>query len=153
MIALGHTADDFCESLLRNALFNGRLSALPPVTWSSKKDFRLIRPLVYVGEDLTAAFAAQLSGTVVPCGCSQKTGTVRSSLRSMFRELESHNPHIGETLLAAMGNLDPSRMLDTRYHDFSGQTSSKPAPEALVFPILQPEAEPQLTLSTGIGEN
>ena len=29
VIALGHTADDVCESLLRNAMYNGRLSALP----------------------------------------------------------------------------------------------------------------------------
>ena len=34
VIAFGHTADDFCESFLRNALFTGRISALPPVTWS-----------------------------------------------------------------------------------------------------------------------
>src|ERR1700691_3443842 len=31
-IAFGHTADDFCEALLRNTLFTGRLSSLPPVT-------------------------------------------------------------------------------------------------------------------------
>ena len=29
VIAFGHTADDFCEALLRNALFTGKLSALP----------------------------------------------------------------------------------------------------------------------------
>ncbi len=29
VIALGHTADDFCESLLRNVMFTGRLSSLP----------------------------------------------------------------------------------------------------------------------------
>src|SRR5579884_4451194 len=34
VIAFGHTADDFCESFLRNALFTGRISSLPPVTWS-----------------------------------------------------------------------------------------------------------------------
>src|SRR5712692_5733636 len=34
VIAFGHTADDFCESFLRNALFTGRVSALPPLTWS-----------------------------------------------------------------------------------------------------------------------
>jgi len=31
VIAFGHTADDFCEALLRNALFTGKLSALPGV--------------------------------------------------------------------------------------------------------------------------
>ena len=60
MVALGHTADDFCEAFLRNAMFTGRVSALPPITWSRKGEFRLIRPLVYVTEDLTRAFAAQI---------------------------------------------------------------------------------------------
>ena len=34
VIAFGHTADDFCEALLRNTMFTGKLSALPPVTVS-----------------------------------------------------------------------------------------------------------------------
>ena len=45
VIAFGHTADDFCESFLRNAMFTGRVSALPPITYSREKEFRLIRPL------------------------------------------------------------------------------------------------------------
>ena len=39
VIAFGHTADDFCESFLRNAMFTGRLSALPPVTYSRETRF------------------------------------------------------------------------------------------------------------------
>src|SRR3954451_22926125 len=60
VIAFGHTADDFCESFLRNALFTGRTSSLPPITWSSERDFRLIRPLVFVTEDITTQFAQSL---------------------------------------------------------------------------------------------
>src|SRR5208283_2426813 len=77
VIAFGHTADDFCESFLRNAMFTGRVSALPPVTYSGAKDFRLIRPLVFVSEKITMEFAASLGAPVVPCGCSLRTGTVR----------------------------------------------------------------------------
>src|SRR6059058_4966516 len=55
VIAFGHTADDFCEALLRNTMFTGKLSSLPPVTYSAKRDYRLIRPLVYVTEDITRA--------------------------------------------------------------------------------------------------
>ena len=51
VIAFGHTADDFCEALLRNMLFTGRLSALPPVSISRDREYRLIRPLVFVTED------------------------------------------------------------------------------------------------------
>ncbi len=132
VIAFGHTADDMCESLLRNAMFTGRLSALPPVTWSRQKDFRLIRPLVYVGEDLTAKYAESLGAPVIPCGCSQRPATVRRSLRSILAELEAEHPRLRETLLAAMGNIHPDRLLDPRF--FEGQ---KPAPAPDLLPVLE----------------
>lgn len=139
VIALGHTADDFCESFLRNALFTGRVSALPPVTWSSKREFRLIRPLVFVQEDLTRAFAATLGAPVVPCGCSQKTGTVRRSLRDFFADLEREHPHLKQTLLSAMGRIDTARLLDTRFLDLDGAADQ---------PELAESADMLVTLNT-----
>lgn len=120
VIAFGHTADDFCESFLRNAMFTGQLAALPAVTYSRKRDFRLIRPLVYVTEDLTRAFAGETGAPVIPCGCSLKTGTVRRSIRDMFAGIEKEYPHLKSTLLTAMGNLKTSRLLDLRYLDLEG---------------------------------
>jgi len=115
VIAFGHTADDFCEAFLRNAMFTGRVSALPPVAWSTDRQFRLIRPLCYVTEDITARFAASIGAPVIPCGCSQKTGTVRRSLREIFADLEKEYPNLKQTMLSAMGNLQPDRLLDPRY--------------------------------------
>jgi len=122
VIAFGHTADDFCEAFLRNAMFTGRLSGLPAVTWSRKREFRLIRPLVYVPETLTRAFAASLGAPVIPCGCSQKTGTVRRTLRDMFSEIERDYPFLKETLLSAMSNIQPGRLLDTRFLDLDSDS-------------------------------
>lgn len=133
VIAFGHTADDFCEAFLRNALFTGRLSALPAVTHSRDKEFRLIRPLVYVSEEVTTAFASSLGAPVIPCGCSQRTGTVRKSLRGMFGELEQQYPHLKENMLSAMGNLTPSRLLDTRYIDLDGVAEETPSSPFPVF--------------------
>jgi tRNA 2-thiocytidine biosynthesis protein TtcA len=130
VIAFGHTADDFCEALLRNTMFTGKLSALPPVTNSRDREFRLIRPLVYVTEEITSAYAESLGVPVIPCGCSQKTGTVRRALRDMFGSLEQEYPHLKETILSAMGNLDPGRLLDTRFH-----TAEVQEPQSL-FPIV-----------------
>ncbi len=135
VIAFGHTADDFCEALLRNTMFTGKLSALPPVTHSRDREFRLVRPLVFVTEDLTRAFAEARAIPVVPCGCSQKTGTVRRSLRGIFAELERDYPHLKENILSAMGNLDPSRLLDPRFLD-AGQADAGPAPPRELFPIV-----------------
>jgi len=134
VIALGHTADDFCESLLRNTMFTGRLSALPPVTWSRERDFRLIRPLVFVTEDVTRAYAESLGVPLIPCGCSQRTGTVRRSLRDLFASLEKEYPHLKENILSAMGNIDTGRLLDTRFLklDAAGEETEDAAP----FPIV-----------------
>jgi len=128
VIAFGHTADDFCESFLRNALFTGRISALPPVTYSRERDFRLIRPLVFVNEEITARFAESLGAPVVPCGCSQRTGTVRRTLRDMFGALERDYPHLKESLISAMGNIETDRLLDPRYLDLDGKSEQKPVP-------------------------
>ncbi len=131
VIAFGHTADDFCEAFLRNALFTGKLSALPTVTHSRDGQFRLIRPLVYVTEEVTSAYADSIQAPVVPCGCSQKTGTVRRALRDMFTSLESQYPNLKQNMLTAMGNLQLERLLDTRYLDLDAR---EPEPELL--PVL-----------------
>jgi tRNA 2-thiocytidine biosynthesis protein TtcA len=130
VIAFGHTADDFCEALLRNTMFTGRLSALPPVTHSRAREYRLVRPLVFVTEDITSAYAQARGIPVIPCGCSQRTGTVRRSLRTMFSELEREHPHLKENILSAMGNVDTTRLLDPRFLDLEDAG----APD--LFPIV-----------------
>lgn len=117
VIAFGHTADDFCESFLRNALFTGRTSALPAVTWSGEREFRLIRPLVFVTEEITASYAGFTGAPVIPCGCSQRAGEVRRTLRGMLGEIEKEHPRVKESLLAAMGHVETQRLLDPRFLD------------------------------------
>lgn len=131
VIAFGHTADDFCESFLRNAMFTGRLSALPPVTWSRDRQFRLVRPLVFVKEEVTLAWAQASGAPIVPCGCSQKTGTVRASLRDLFAGLEREHPFLRENLLSAMGNLQLDRLLDPRYLAIDEPAAEPAQPELL----------------------
>lgn len=128
VLAFGHTADDFCEALLRNALFTGKLSALPAVTHSRDKEFRLIRPLVFVTEEITRQVAECIRAPLVPCGCSQKTGTVRRTLRDLFAGLERDYPYLKENLLAAMGNVEPERLLDTRFLESSARSAPPPFP-------------------------
>jgi tRNA 2-thiocytidine biosynthesis protein TtcA len=135
VIAFGHTADDFCEALLRNTMFTGKLSSLPPVTHSRNRDYRLIRPLVFVTEEITRAYAESRGIPVVPCGCSQRTGTVRRALRDLFVELEREHPYLKENILSAMGNVDTGRLLDTRYLQLDGEEQKDAAVEEL-FPIV-----------------
>jgi len=117
VIAFGHTADDLCESLFRNILYTGRISSLPPVTISRKRDFRIIRPLIYVTEELTRGFVESRGVPVVPCGCSLRTGTVRRGIRETIADWEQEHPHLRENILKAMSNIQPGRLLDTRFYN------------------------------------
>lgn len=139
VVALGHTADDFCESLLRNTLYTGKLSALPAITWSKLKDFRLIRPLVYVSEEITRGYTEQCGMPITPCVCSHRTGTVRRNLREFLHELQQENPHVMENVLTAMGNVDTARLLDRRFLDLGEESGSAAEKPANPLPILVEE--------------
>jgi hypothetical protein len=55
---------------------------------------------------------------------------VRRALRDMFANLEREYPHLKENIISAMGNVDTSRLLDTRYLHPGGAETPEP------FPIL-----------------
>jgi tRNA 2-thiocytidine biosynthesis protein TtcA len=99
-IALGHTADDFAEAMLRNLLFNGQVKPLPPVATSSGGEFQLIRPLVYVRETMIVGYAAADAFPITPCVCSLKEGA-RTKLRGFLQNLSAENPHIYSNLISA----------------------------------------------------
>jgi tRNA 2-thiocytidine biosynthesis protein TtcA len=139
VVALGHTADDFCEALLRNTLYTGRLGALPAITWSRSRDFRLIRPLVYVSEEVTQAYTEQQGMPITPCVCSHRTGTVRRNLREFLREAQAENPHVLENMLTAMARIDTPRLLDRRFLDLAEEgVAADPASDD-PLPILVEE--------------
>ena len=144
VIALGHTADDFCESLLRNMLFTGRLGSLAAVTYSRKRDFRLIRPLVLVSEEVTRGYVESKGIPVVPCGCSLRTGTVRRNLRDTIADWEKEFPHVRETMLTAMGNVQHGRLLDARYLDLDGDLDGT-SPEEVVEEEITESPLPPVT--------
>jgi tRNA 2-thiocytidine biosynthesis protein TtcA len=111
VLALGHTADDCAEALLRNILFNGRIASLPPVATSRKGTLRLIRPLALVSESLTAAYAAARGLATVGCVCGDKD-SVRREIREFLTTLRHRHPGVGESISAALGNVNPYTLFD-----------------------------------------
>ena len=111
VLALGHTADDCAEALFRNVLFNGRIASLPPVAESRKGPIRLIRPLVYVTEDLTTAYAHAHGLLPVGCVCGDKDG-VRREIRHFVDGLKTRYPGIAKSVEAALGNIVPYALFD-----------------------------------------
>jgi tRNA 2-thiocytidine biosynthesis protein TtcA len=86
--------------MVRNLVFTGRVKPLPPVAISSEQEFRLIRPLMYVREDLIRTHATAESFPIVPCACSLKEGT-RQAVRGFLKQVSTGNPHIFSNIIAA----------------------------------------------------
>src|SRR5204863_8099117 len=105
VLALGHTADDCAESLMRNVLFNGRIASLPPVSQSQKGMLRLIRPLVYVTENLSTEYAAAQGFLPIACVCSEKE-SVRREIREFLDTMKSRHVGISDSITAALGNVN-----------------------------------------------
>jgi tRNA 2-thiocytidine biosynthesis protein TtcA len=100
VVAFGHTADDFAEAMVRNLVFTGRVKPLPPVTLSSRNEFRLIRPLIYVREEWIREQAVEACYPIVPCACSLKEGA-RQAVRGFLQQLAAVNPHIYGNIIRA----------------------------------------------------
>jgi tRNA 2-thiocytidine biosynthesis protein TtcA len=105
VLALGHTADDCAESLLRNVLFNGRIASLPPVSQSQKGSVRLIRPMVYVSEDLSTEYARAQGFLPIACVCSEKE-SIRREIREFLDTMKSRHVGISDSITAALGNVN-----------------------------------------------
>src|SRR5437870_8103525 len=101
VLALGHTADDCAESLLRNVLFNGRIASLPPVSQSQKGTVRLIRPLIYVTESLSTEYARAQGFLPIACVCSEKE-SVRREIREFLETMKARHIGISDSITAAL---------------------------------------------------
>jgi len=112
-LALGHTADDCAEALLRNIFFNGRIASLPPVAISRKGSMRLIRPLVLVSEAMTLDYVRASGLRAVGCVCGEKE-SVRREIRSLLEGLKRAHPGVLDSMAAALGNVNPYTLFDPK---------------------------------------
>jgi tRNA 2-thiocytidine biosynthesis protein TtcA len=125
VLALGHTADDCAESLLRNILFNGRIASLPPLSQSQKGTVRLIRPLVYVTENLSTEYAKSQGFLPIACVCSEKE-SVRREIREFIDTMKSRHVGISDSIIAALGNVNLYTLFGENPPDTAAEVCSSP---------------------------
>lgn len=107
-IALGHHLDDAAETFLMNLLVESRIGCFAPVTYLSRRDLTMIRPLIYVREREITAAAERLNLPVVKSGCPANENTKREEIKMLINELSARYGDVPERIIGAMqrGNID-----------------------------------------------
>lgn len=115
-IALGHHLDDFVETLIMNLFFNGSIKGMNPFLVSDDGRNIVIRPLVYVEEELTRAYAQAVGVPILACSCPYQGMNVsrRHWVKKLIREIEREIPHVKSNILGATRRVHRRHLLPPR---------------------------------------
>lgn len=110
-VALGHHFDDTVETFMLNLFFEGRIGTFSPVTYLSRRDITLIRPLLYAQEKDIRYFARHANLPVVTSTCPEDHATERENMKNLLLKLESEHRGLRHRIFGAIcrGNIDGYR--------------------------------------------
>lgn len=122
VLALGQHLDDLAESFLLSAFHGGQLRTMKASYLNDAGDVRIIRPLVYVREHQTAAFAKAAGLPVIPDSCPAcfQVPTQRQHMKKLLADEESANEQLFKTLLSTLKPL----MEPDYYQSTAGKVST-----------------------------
>jgi tRNA 2-thiocytidine biosynthesis protein TtcA len=113
-LALGHHRDDLIETLMLNMFYSGKLGSMPPKLYSKDARNIVIRPLAYVQEQDLLDLQVSWGFPVIPCNlCGSQDGLKRVEMKRLLADLRKKIPRVDNSLLAAMGNVLPTHLLDS----------------------------------------
>lgn len=101
-VALGHHMDDAAETFLMNLLKGGNIDSFCPVTYLSRKNIHVIRPMVLASESLVAGAVKHSNLPVVKSKCPMDKTSERQKTKDLIRELNKEYPGIREKIIGAL---------------------------------------------------
>ncbi|MBB4051460.1 tRNA 2-thiocytidine biosynthesis protein TtcA [Devosia subaequoris] len=120
-LVLGHHRDDSLETFFMNLFHGGKLAAMPPKLVNDEGDLEVLRPLIYCAEEDLQRFSDAMQFPIIPCDlCGSQDGLQRNVTKAMLNDMEKAMPGRKDVMIRALGNINPSHMLDPRLFDFAG---------------------------------
>lgn len=101
-IALGHHYNDAVETFVMNLFNEGRLGCFSPVSYLSRKDLTMIRPLVFAPEKDVASAVRKAGLPVIKSVCPVDGATNREKTKEFLREREREDPGFTYRLFGAL---------------------------------------------------
>ena len=101
-IALGHHLDDVAETFVMNLFNGGTLDCFMPVTYLSRKDIYMIRPMIFARESDCARVVRRENLPTVKSNCPADGTTERQEVKEMLSALEKKYGDVRSKILGAM---------------------------------------------------
>ncbi len=107
-LALGHHFDDVIETFMLNLFFEGRIGSFSPVTYLSRKDLTMIRPLIYTHEKDIKAFSRGASLPVIKSPCPADGHTERAKMKEYLALFDKEHSGLYHRIMGAIqrGEID-----------------------------------------------
>lgn len=119
-LVLGHHREDVLETFFMNLFHGGRLAAMPPKLVNDEGDLEVLRPLIYCAEEDLQRFSDAMQFPIIPCDlCGSQDGLQRNVTKAMLNDMERAMPGRKDVMIRALGNINPSHMLDPKLFDFA----------------------------------
>lgn len=117
-IALGHHSDDVMETLLMSLFLNGKIYTFSPVTYLSRSNIKVIRPLIYVNEKDIRAVAREKNFPVMGKCCPYDGITKREYMKDLISNLRHDIPKVRENIFGAIKRSDiPGWQIENKEND------------------------------------
>lgn len=101
-VALGHHLDDAVETFYMNLFREGRIGCFSPVTYLSRKQLTMIRPMVLATESEVVRAVRRAELPIVKSLCPADGVTVRQDTKEFVYEKTKEDPAFRQKMLGAL---------------------------------------------------
>lgn len=101
-IALGHHMDDAAETFMMNLFNGGNIGSFRPVTYLSRKDIYMIRPMILAREVDTTRVCNKLNLPIVKSKCPADGNTEREEIKTFIKALRPKYGDLTPKIIGAM---------------------------------------------------
>lgn len=101
-VALGHNRDDLLETYLMALFYEGRMHTFSPITYLSKKDIEVIRPLAFSYSKDVRYYRNTHDIPIVENPCPADKDSKRKEIRELIKNLSMDNPHFKSNVIGAI---------------------------------------------------
>ncbi len=101
-VALGHHMDDVMETFFMSLIYEGRVHTFLPVTYLSRKDLHIIRPMIYTPEYEIKRLVKKYGIQIVKNKCPANGETKRQYVKELIHNIEKENKGVRESVFGAI---------------------------------------------------